>query len=153
MPVFESQFTVKAPIQAVRDFHHDTSALKKLVPPPTIIQLHEIQPLAEGSVSKFTLWIGPVPIHWTAKHHSVDENGFTDIQAKGPVKHWEHRHTFEPLEANLTLVRDHIEFEHFNGLRGVLTRILFAKLNLRLMFAYRKFSTRRELRNSKDEPK
>ena len=32
MPVFDYSFTVDAPLEAVRDFHHDTSALKKLTP-------------------------------------------------------------------------------------------------------------------------
>ena len=51
MPVFDYSFTVDAPLEAVQDFHHDTSALKKLTPPPTIVQLHSIEPLGEGSVS------------------------------------------------------------------------------------------------------
>ena len=48
MPVFDYSFTVDAPLAAVRDFHHDTSALKRLTPPTTIVQLHSIEPLAEG---------------------------------------------------------------------------------------------------------
>ena len=53
MPVFDFSFTVDAPLSAVRDFHRDTSALKRLTPPPTFVRLISIEPLAEGSVSKF----------------------------------------------------------------------------------------------------
>ena len=44
MPVFDFQFAVHAPLAAVQEFHHDTSALKRLTPPPTIVQLHERSP-------------------------------------------------------------------------------------------------------------
>ena len=50
-------------------------------------------PLAEGSVSRFTLWVGPLPLHWTAVHKDVPENGCTDVQSEGPAKKWEHTQT------------------------------------------------------------
>jgi ligand-binding SRPBCC domain-containing protein len=148
MPVFDYTFTVDAPLAAVRDFHHDTSALKRLTPPPTIVQLHSIEPLAEGSVSKFTLWVGPLPLHWTAVHRNVSDTGFTDIQAAGPAKKWEHTHSFVPLSPSVTEIREHIEYEHKPGLWGIVTRLLFSWPNLMFMFGYRKWATRRALRRS-----
>lgn len=147
MPVFDYAFTVDAPLEAVAAFHNDTSALKKLTPPPTIVQLHSIEPLAEGSVSKFTLWVGPLPLRWTAVHRDVSDRGFTDVQAEGPAAKWEHTHQFVPLDAGTTEVREHIEFEHRPGLRGLLTRILFSRPNLLLMFTYRRLVTRLCLRS------
>lgn len=143
MPIFDFSFRVPASLEAVRQFHHDTSALKRLTPPPTIVQLHEIEPLAEGSVSRFTLWVGPIPLHWTAQHRNVTDHGFTDIQVKGPAQKWEHTHTFVPLDEKQTEIREHIEYEHFPGSRGLLTRVLFAKPNLYFMFSYRRWVTRR----------
>ena len=146
MPVFDFHFTVAAPREAVRDFHRDTSALKRLTPPPTIVQLHEIEPLAEGSVSRFTLWVGPLPLRWTAVHKNVGDHGFTDILADGPAKKWEHTHTFTAAAEDLTEVSEHIEYEHKPGFWGLVTRVLFARPNLYLMFTYRKWMTRRYLR-------
>ncbi|MFM1995858.1 MAG: hypothetical protein RLZZ111_245 [Planctomycetota bacterium] len=146
MPVFDYAFTVDAPLEAVRAFHHDTSALKKLTPPPTIVQLHAIEPLGEGSVSTFTLWVGPVPLRWKAVHRGVTDHGFTDVQAEGPAAKWEHTHTFVPVSRDVTEIREHIEYEHKPGLRGLLTRLLFSYPNLLFMFAYRKFATRWHLR-------
>lgn len=146
MPVFDYRFTVNAPLAAVRDFHHDTSALKRLTPPPTIVQLHEIEPLGEGSVSQFTLWVGPLPLRWTAVHRGVSERGFTDVQTSGPALKWEHTHTFTPLSADVTEIQEHIEYEHKNGFWGIVTRILFARPNLNVMFAFRKWVTRRHTR-------
>lgn len=146
MPIFDYCFTVAAPLEAVRAFHRDTRALKRLTPPPSFVQLHEIQPLAEGSVSRFTIWAGPVPLRWTAVHRDVSEHGFTDVQTSGPARKWEHTHTFRALGDRRTEIHEHIEYEHHPGMQGVLTRALFSPLNLRLMFAYRKRVTRRHLR-------
>ena len=143
MPVFDYAFTVDAPVGAVRDFHHDTSALKRLTPPPTIVQLHAIEPLGEGSVSTFTLWVGPLPLRWRAVHRNVTDRGFTDVQASGPAAKWEHTHSFVPLAEGTTEIREHIEFEHKRGFWGLVTRVLFSRPNLLLMFAYRAWITRR----------
>ena len=143
MPTFDYRFDVRAPLDRVRDFHRDTSALKRLTPPPTFVRLHSIEPLAEGSVSSFTLWVGPLPLRWKAVHRNVSDRGFTDVQAEGPAAKWEHTHTFTPLSPNETRIDEHIEFEHKPGPWGLVTRLLFSKPNLLLMFAYRKFVTRR----------
>jgi ligand-binding SRPBCC domain-containing protein len=149
MPVFDYAFTVAAPLESVRDFHRDTSALKRLTPPPTFVQLHAIEPLAEGSVSTFTLWVGPLPLRWTAVHRGVSDHGFTDVQRSGPAATWEHTHTFVPLDEGRTEIREHIEFEHKPGVWGLVTRVLFSKPNLLLMFTYRKWVTRWYLRRGR----
>lgn len=146
MPVFDYSFQVRAPLAAVQAFHAGTSALRHLTPPPLIVQLHSIQPLDEGSESKFTLWLGPFPIHWTAVHRDVTPNGFTDVQAEGPARMWEHTHTFTEVDESVTQIDEHIEFEHANGLIGLFTRLMFARANLWLLFTYRQWATQRALR-------
>jgi ligand-binding SRPBCC domain-containing protein len=150
MPVFDYSFTVTAPLAAVNDFHHNTGALKKLTPPPMFVQLQEIEPLGEGSVSRFTLWVGPLPVRWKAVHRDVGENGFTDVQTEGPARKWEHTHTFAPLSPETTTINEHIEFEHKEGFWGIVTRVLFACPNLYLVFTYRKWVTRWSLRRVRD---
>ena len=147
MPVFDYSFTVPASLAAVRDFHRDTRALKRLTPPPVFVRLHRVEPLAEGSVSEFTLWVGPLPLRWTAVHRNVSDRGFTDVQAAGPAAKWEHTHTFVPLADGRTEIREHIEFEHKSGPIGLVTRVLFAKPNLLGMFFYRSLVTRWHLRS------
>jgi ligand-binding SRPBCC domain-containing protein len=142
MPIFDYQFTVHSPLRTVRDFHRDTSALKRLTPPPTFVQLHGIEPLAEGSVSEFTLWVGPLPLRWKAVHCDVSEEGFTDVQAEGPARKWEHTHSFHAITEDTTQIREHIDYEHRRGIWGVVTRVLFSRPNLYLMFTYRKLATR-----------
>jgi len=149
MPVFDYSFTVAAPLAAVADFHRDTSALKILTPPPTIVRLHAIEPLAEGSVSTFTLWVGPLPLRWKAVHRNVSDRGFTDVQAEGPAAKWEHTHSFVPLGPDRTEIREHIEYAHKPGVWGLVTRLLFSRPNLWFMFSYRAWATRRHLRRTR----
>ncbi|MFT5195605.1 MAG: ligand-binding SRPBCC domain-containing protein [Candidatus Promineifilaceae bacterium] len=146
MPIFNFSFVVNAPLQEVTHFHSDTLALKKLVPPPMIAQIHHVEPLAEGSVSRFTLWFGPLPIRWKAVHSGVSSHGFTDTQVSGPARKWEHTHTFTQISDSQTRIHEHIEYEHGHGFWGIVTRLLFAKPNLFVMFTYRMLSTRWHLR-------
>jgi ligand-binding SRPBCC domain-containing protein len=146
VPVFDYAFTVRAPLQAVADFHRDTATLKRLTPPPIFVQLHRVEPLAEGSVSEFTLWFGPLPVHWTAVHSNVNAlRGFTDTQRGGLLQAWQHSHTFTPEGPGATRVSEHVEYAHRPGGRGLLSRILFAPPALRFLFWYRSFVTRRAL--------
>lgn len=142
MKTFNHQFIVTAPQDAVSAFHEDTQVLKRLTPPPLFVQLHEFQPLAEGSTAEFTLWIGPIPTRWRSVHHDVGPHGFTDRQASGPLKHWRHTHRFTSIEDGRTLVSEKIEYEHPQGLAGLLTRLLFNRPGLTLLFKYREVVTR-----------
>jgi len=148
MPIFDYTFTVNAPKEAVVAFHHDTSVLKMLTPPPIFVQIHYFEPLAENSVARFTLWFGPFPIHWKAIHSNVDGNGFIDTQAQGPLKRWQHTHRFSALDAEVTRVSEHIDYKYESGLRGLPGRLLFSKPALYLLFTARKVITRRKLKEN-----
>jgi len=145
MPIFETSFTVHAPLEAVAAFHADTSALKILNPPFVIVQFHRVDPMAEGSISEFTLWMGPLPIRWRAVHNDVGPPGFTDSQESGPLAFWQHNHKFEAIDINTTQIHEHIEYEYPSGWRGLFSRILFGHLGLTALFTYRKWATRRAL--------
>lgn len=142
MPEFEYAFKVNAPRDAVIAFHHDSSVLKKLSPPPIFVQLHLFDPLADGAVAEFTMWFGPFPARWQAVHSDVGVDGFTDTQVKGPLRHWRHRHGFQQLSNNLTRISESIVYEHPAGLSGLLTRLVFNRPGLTFLFAYRQLVTR-----------
>lgn len=151
MPVFDFRFRVQASLAEVRAFHHDASALRRLTPPPMLVQLHKVEPLAEGSIATFTLWLGPFPIRWSAVHSGVTDHGFTDTQTSGPAANWVHTHTFHALSARETLVHEHIEFTHFPRWRGLLSRLLFVRPSLWMLFQYRRWITCRSLRRQSVE--
>lgn len=146
MQTFDFTFLVRTSLNAVAEFHHDTRALKWLTPPPMIAQMHRIDPMAEGSLSEFTLWFFFIPLRWRAIHSNVDsKTGFTDTQASGPMKYWQHRHSFTAENENLTRVNEHVDYEHDSGWRGLGTRLLFSPPGLWFLFFYRAFITRRQL--------
>ena len=144
---FDYHFDVSAPLAAVAAFQHDARALPRLTPPPIRVQLHRVDPLREGAIADFTLWFGPLPVRWVARHTGVDPlHGFTDTQQSGPLLLWRHTHRFEALGAAATRVSEHIEYQHRPGWRGWLSRLLYNPLALSALFAYRCWATRRGVR-------
>lgn len=149
MPIFDASFEIPAPLEAVAAFHRDPAALRLLTPPPMRVQFHHIEPLAENSRAEFTLWLGPIPLHWLAVHTQVDAlHGFTDTQQRGPLAVWRHTHHFSAAGPNRTRQDEHIEYQYPAGWRGWLLRLFFAPPMLRVLFAYRRWATTRALRRS-----
>jgi ligand-binding SRPBCC domain-containing protein len=147
MAIFNHTFTVQAPLEQVAAFHKDTRVLQWLTPPPVIIRLHRFDPLEEGAVAEFTLWFGPLPLRWVAIHQDFHPLfGFTDIQQRGPFKRWAHRHIFIAESEDRTLVSDSVDYEHYPGWKGWLTRLLFPPPVFYFVFAYRQWVTRRGVR-------
>jgi ligand-binding SRPBCC domain-containing protein len=149
MKSYTHRFQVRAPLERVAEFHREPTTLKRLTPPPLIVQFNELQPLNEGSIADFTMWFGPLPIHWIAVHSDVDPSrGFTDTQVAGPFDQWVHRHSFDSLDEQLTEVSDQIQALPGTGLfRGLVSRVMW--LNLPILFAYRAWRTKRALEVSK----
>lgn len=150
---FSRKFRVPASIERVGRFHQDANSLRVLSPPPIIVQFHQVEPLAEGSISDFTLWLGPIPIHWIAIHSEVDPlKGFIDTQLSGPFTFWKHQHRYYPVktldEQNIqphqTEILDEIEAIPGKGFwNGFISRFLI--LGLPIMFAFRAWQTRKIL--------
>lgn len=140
---FEHRFTVDAPLERVAQFHSDTRALKILNPPPVFVQFHKVEPLGEGSVADFTLWLGPLPIHWVAVHSDFHPSrGFVDTQQSGPFDYWQHQHTFTALSDHQTEVIDVVQARFSSHpFWAIVTRLMW--INLKFMFAYRAWQTRR----------
>ena len=142
MPTFEHSFTVTAPVEVVRRFHASTDAIPWLTPPPMVARVHRGGRVEEGMVAEFTLWLGPLPLRWCARHVDVGERSFVDEQAEGPFASWRHRHTIEAQGEHTTRVDDTVHYEHHPGVRGLVTRAMTSKLSLEGLFAYRAAMTR-----------
>jgi ligand-binding SRPBCC domain-containing protein len=152
MPVFDYRFTVPAPLSQITAFHFEPGILKTLTPPLVIMQVHRFEPLGEGSRADFTMWLGPIPVPWSAVHSGVSHLGFTDTQVSGPMKVWRHTHRFRAVDDHTSEVHEHIEFEHHRGWRGLWSRLLFPRPALLILFGFRKRITRREVRRRMQPP-
>jgi ligand-binding SRPBCC domain-containing protein len=108
-----------------------------------------MDPLAEGSISEFTLWFGPIPVRWTALHLEVDrQSGFTDVQTAGPFRSWRHSHRFVSSPEGGARIVEHVEYQHDTGWAGLLTRVFFSRPMLFLLFNYRSAVMRLFLRGA-----
>ena len=98
----------------------------------------------------FTLWVGPLPIHWVARIEQVTPVSFVDRQVRGPFKSWRHLHTYTAVGDGSgpprTRVTDQVEAE-LSPHWGWKLVGLGMWLNLPVLFAYRGWKTRRLLSN------
>ncbi|MDA1061539.1 MAG: FAD-dependent oxidoreductase [Chloroflexi bacterium] len=143
-PTFSATFEVAAPLEAVAAFHEGPDALTRLQPPLSGTRFERVDPLAEGSITEFVMGRWPARIRWRAVHRDVEPGaGFTDVQQRGPMRSWVHRHEYRRVDGSRTRVTDRIWYEHPSGGRGVLTRGLFNSVLLASLFRYRAWATRR----------
>ena len=143
---FEHRSIIHTTMQAIRNFHEDPKALTALTPPPLFVQIvrDERVSLTDGDV-EFNLWFGPVPVRWVARHEpGTIATSFVDRMIEGPMAVWVHQHSFRPVEGGVEL-KDQITLAHPPGWRGLLTRLFFDGLPLRLLFVYRHWRTRQAL--------
>jgi ligand-binding SRPBCC domain-containing protein len=148
MRSFQHEFQVNAPIERVSEFYNNTRVIKQLTPPPLFVKFNQIEPLSEGSRSDFTLWLGPIPIHWVAVHSEVSPfEGFTDTQVEGPFKTWVHKHIFESLAGGKTRIIDRVDGKPSDHIFwGIISRFMW--LTLPILFSYRAQQTRKTVEES-----
>ena len=94
---------------------------------------------------EFTLWLGPLPLHWLARMEDVSPTGFSDRQLGGPFAEWIHRHTFRAIDDWTTEVLDEIKLRlHRQPVWGLIGAGM--RLGLPVLFSYRQYKTRRLLK-------
>lgn len=146
--VFEKTSEFNVPLAALEAFHAQ-SGPAQLSPPPIFVQVHrdDRTSLTTGEL-EFTLWFALLPIRWLARHEPLDseEAGFADVMVQGPLAYWRHEHIFTPRGNNRTALTDRVTLAHHQDIRGLLTRLMFDGLLLRLLFFYRHLRTRYALR-------
>lgn len=139
------RFRVHAPLDAVVAFHQAAASMAAITPPPIVVQMHQAPAhLQEGDDMAFTLWLGPLPIHWQARIEQITPLSFVDRQLAGPFGEWVHLHTFIPVDTQTTEVIDDVRATiKQHGLWRLVGLGMW--LNLPLLFAYRAWQTRRIL--------
>jgi ligand-binding SRPBCC domain-containing protein len=142
---YQHRFRVKAPLSGVAAFHQQQASLALITPPPIRVELHRIpEPFTGGGEMDFTLWFGPLPIHWDACIEDISADGFTDRQLSGPFSEWVHRHSFIRVDDETTEVDDRISLRLKPHLLWGAVGLGFM-LGLPFLFAFRGWKTRRLL--------
>lgn len=105
--------------QEVFDWHELPGAFTRLTPPALAAVVSEPSDgLRVGSRAKLRLQpaalLGVVGTGWTARHTDYQSGvGFTDVMERGPMAHWQHRHTFsDAIEDGESgcLIRDEVDY-------------------------------------------
>ena len=147
--IFRKSSVIKTTLAAIRRFHERPQASASLTPPPMRMRVNrdDRRSITEGEI-EFTLWLGPLRMPWLARHDTgPTADSFADVQIEGPLAYWRHEHIFTVVAGGVELT-DRISFAHRPGLTGLLTRLAFDGLPLRLLFAYRHWRTKRALQTS-----
>jgi ligand-binding SRPBCC domain-containing protein len=142
---YRHQFRVPASVERVAEFHANSASMAAITPPPIIVKVHHAPPiLADGDEMDFTMWLGPLPVHWLARIEAVSAAGFTDRQLRGPFTEWAHQHLFRAVDENTTDVMDEITFRlRLHPLWGPVGLGMW--LGLPVLFAFRAWKTKRML--------
>ncbi len=146
---FTHRFEVDQDPARVAAFHTSPDSMAAITPPPIVTRMHRAPDrLHEGAEMDFTLWLGPLPLRWSARIEDVGPERFTDVQQRGPFDSWVHRHAFEPLGDGRTAVVDRIEARlRRHPVWGAIGVAMW--LGLPLLFRYRAWRTRRLLESGR----
>lgn len=140
---YQHRFKIKASQSRVAAFHQQSSGMGAITPPPIRVELHRVPQGLTGEMD-FTLWLGPLPVHWVASIEDASEAGFTDRQLSGPFAQWTHRHSFIRVDEETTEVIDQVNLRLKSHPVWGPVGLSFA-LGLPVLFAYRAWKTRRLL--------
>ncbi|CAG0999510.1 MAG: SRPBCC family protein [Anaerolineae bacterium] len=152
MARYQQRFVVNAPLEVVWRIHDDPVTLKALTPPPLRVTiLEKDDPLKVGSTLKFRMFlVGPLGVIWQAIYDEftpyqvgITQCGFVDRALRSPFYAWRHRHTFEALSASQSAITDAVTFELLPGVLGKLVNGLVGLPAVAILFAYRRFKTKR----------
>ncbi|MBI5668215.1 MAG: hypothetical protein HZC41_09430 [Chloroflexi bacterium] len=141
--VFEQRSVIPTSMSRMIAFHEDAQALYRLTPPPIFLRplRDDMRSLTSGE-REFMLWFGPVGVRWVARHEpGPSDTSFADKMLAGPLAYWRHEHIFREVPGGVELT-DRVTYAHRPGLPGLLTRLVFDGLPLRILFFYRHLRTR-----------
>ena len=78
-----------------------------------------------------------IPMTWRSRISNYNPpHGFQDIQVAGPYRHWQHVHTFTPVDGG-TLVADEVTYDLPLGVMGDIAHGLSVRHELEWIFRYR----------------
>lgn len=148
MPTFERSIEIAAPVADLFAFHLDTRNAARIASKgQEIVSIEGEFPLVEGAEVILRVRQAPLPMTQTWRvrvTEVVDPTLVVDELIKGPFKRFRHEHRFEAIDADRTLLTDHIEWELPGGPAGRLAAPVAARI-LERSFAERQETTKRLL--------
>ncbi|MEL5903331.1 SRPBCC family protein [Elizabethkingia anophelis subsp. anophelis] len=128
-------------IEEVWDFFSSPLNLSKITPQDmkfTVLSDLKNTPIYEGMEIDYL--VSPVlgiPLKWKTRITQVNyKKSFTDLQAKGPYRYWNHYHEFIENDKGV-MMKDSVDYELPFGLLGKLAHSLFVHKRLKSIFEFR----------------
>lgn len=151
---FIKESRINAPVEVVFGFHESSGALSLLIPPwENMKPVESSGSLQIGSRVVLKGHVGPMPVHWVAKHTEYDPpHLFADQQESGPFSYWYHKHRFIDDGNGRTILRDEVEYILPLGKTGQLLAGWFIRRKLDRMFTYRHETTKRLIESGEWRP-
>lgn len=145
--VFSRRLTLPVPVEEAFAWHTRPGALDRLLPPWEKVRvLSQTGGIQDGDRVEFLVYLGPVPVRWVAEHRDYQPNRqFRDVQLRGPLAAWDHRHLFEPEGPGQCTLEDRIEYALPGGLLGRWAGLGRVRRQLEQMFQYRHATTAADL--------
>jgi ligand-binding SRPBCC domain-containing protein len=155
MATYERSARVRAPLEAVWEFHDSPAGLAALTPDWLCLAVEAVHgpdgdpdpdELRPGTTLRLSLrpfGVGP-RTSWTsrivAREREDGSASFRDVMTDGPFREWEHTHSFY-ADGPETVVRDRVRYEFpFGGLGRAVGRL--GVVGFEPMFRYRHRRTR-----------
>lgn len=121
-------------------------------PPPRPAETPRYSGMAAGTNTRLTISARPFPLSplrvpWDALIEDFRWNeGFCDIQLRGPFQYWRHCHTVRDAQSETgeqgTAIRDDVEYELPLGKLGIAANVLGVEAGMRSLFRYRQKRTK-----------
>jgi uncharacterized protein len=137
--IFIKRVEIPFEVHDVFNYHARYMAIDRLIPPWSFLKIiKRNNALEDGAICVLELQYGPLKLKWIAKHFGyLKDQVFQDEMIKGPLKTWEHTHSFTPNEINGCKKEDKIKYSLPYGLNRF--NIIGNRLNKTLyqIFSYR----------------
>ena len=138
---YQTEMWVDAPIDKVFEFFSNPANLEQITPPWLKFKMMQPQHLsiAPGTIIDYRLRLHGIPITWQSEITEWNPPyHFTDVQKKGPYRHWAHTHEFNEAGTG-TFIRDSVDYKVPGG---YIVDRLFVRKDIERIFTYRKSKLR-----------
>jgi ligand-binding SRPBCC domain-containing protein len=140
--MFETTQVLPISISEAWEFFSNPKNLSRITPPQlcfTVLTTMDDREINEGMQIDYTvrpLW--GIKVRWqTVISHVNKPFRFTDKQAIGPYRLWEHTHTFQPCDGGIVM-HDHVNYQLPFGWFGRIFNRLVVRRKIREIFDYRR---------------
>lgn len=144
MHTYTTSIRIHASVEGVFAFHTDPSNLLRITPPDIRVEILRFDAAGEGAMVE--LCVHPLPFistRWLMRFDVFEPPyRLSDVQVRGPFRHWRQLREFIPDGDEHCLLRDTVEYELPFGILGRMVNRFFVARQIRLMFAHRQAATK-----------